>query len=149
MTEELEQTLGGVYSQLSETMQQARLARLISQMKRNGQLPPWPDGLVEPVVLTGMEALGREQDVNKVQTALQFLQGMPPEMMKFIKMDVLLGKAFHGLDLPDAVRNQEEVQEEQMAQARQQAMAAGAQSAAQTAGMQGAEAVVQQAMSQQ
>ena len=69
--------------------------------------------------------------------------------MKFIKMDVLLGKAFHGLDLPDAVRNQEEVQEEQMAQARQQAMAAGAQSAAQTAGMQGAEAVVQQAMSQQ
>lgn len=149
MTEELEQTLGGVYSQLSETMQQARLARLIAQMKRNGQLPPWPDGLVEPVVLTGMEALGREQDVNKVQTALQFLQGMPPDMMKYIKMDVLLGKAFHGLDLPDAVRNQEEIQEEQMQQARQQAMAAGAQSAASQAGMQGAEAVVQQAMSQQ
>ena len=142
-------TVGGVYSQLSETMQGARLARLIQQMKRAGQIPPWPDGLVEPVVLTGMEALGREQDVNKVQTALQFLQGMPPEMMKYIKMDVLLGKAFHGLDLPDAVRNQEEVQEEEMQQARQQAMSAGAQSAASQAGMQGAEAVVQQAMSQQ
>ena len=58
MTEELEATLGGVYSQLSETMQQARMRRLIVQMKRNGQLPDWPDGLVEPVILTGMEALG-------------------------------------------------------------------------------------------
>lgn len=149
MTEELESTLGGVYSQLSETMQQARMTRLITQMKRGGQLPPWPDGLVEPVILTGMEALGREQDVNKVQAALQFLSGMPPEMMKYIKMDVLLGKAFHGLDLPDAVRNKEEVMEEQQEQARQQALAAGATSAAQQAGMQGADAVVQQAMQAQ
>ncbi len=145
MTEELEATLGGVYSQLSETMQQARMRRLIVQMKRNGQLPDWPDGLVEPVILTGMEALGREQDVNKVQTALAFLSGMPPEMMKFIKMDVLLSKAFHGLDLPDAVRSQQEVQEEQEEQARQAALAAGANAAATQAGTMGADAVIQQA----
>jgi hypothetical protein len=148
MTEELEATLGGVYSQLSETMQQARMKRLIIQMQRGGQLPQWPDGLVEPVVLTGMEALGREQDVNKVQVALQFLQGMGPDMMKYIKMDVLLGKAFHGLDLPDAVRNQQEVMEEQQEQARQAALAAGATAAAQQAGVQGADAIMQTAQTQ-
>jgi hypothetical protein len=148
MTEELEATLGGVYSQLSETMQQARMKRLIVQMQRGGQLPQWPDGLVEPVVLTGMEALGREQDVNKVQVALQFLQGMGPDMMKYIKMDVLLGKAFHGLDLPDAVRNQQEVMEEQQEQARQAALAAGATAAAQQAGVQGADAIMQTAQTQ-
>jgi hypothetical protein len=148
MTEELEATLGGVYSQLSETMQQARMKRLIIQMQRGGQLPQWPDGLVEPVVLTGMEALGREQDVNKVQVALQFLQGMGPDMMKYIKMDVLLGKAFHGLDLPDAVRNQQEVMEEQQEQARQAALAAGATVAAQQAGVQGADAIMQTAQTQ-
>lgn len=60
-------------------------------------------------------------------------------------MDVLLSKAFHGLDLPDAVRNQQEVEEEQAEQARQAALAAGAQSAAQAAGGMGAEAVIQQA----
>lgn len=148
MTEELEATLGGVYSQLSETMQQARMKRLIIQMQRGGQLPQWPEGLVEPVVLTGMEALGREQDVNKVQVALQFLQGMGPDMMKYIKMDVLLGKAFHGLDLPDAVRNQQEVMEEQQEQARQAALAAGATAAAQQAGVQGADAIMQTAQTQ-
>ena len=41
MTEELESTLGGVYSQLNQDMQQARLTRLILQMKRNGQLPDY------------------------------------------------------------------------------------------------------------
>ena len=146
MTEELESTLGGVYSQLSETMQQARMKRLILQMKRDGSLPAWPDNLVEPVILTGMEALGREQDVNKVQMALQFLQGMPPEMMKYIKMDVLLSKAFHGLDLPDAVRNGAEVEEQQQQEAQQQALQAGATAAANQAGVQGADAIMQQAL---
>lgn len=134
MTEELEGTLGGVYSQLNQDMQQARLMRLVVQMKRNQQLPDWPDGLVEPVILTGLETLGREQDVNRVQTALQFLQGMPPETLDYIKFDVLLGKAFYGLNLPDSVRSKEEVQAEQQEKMQQQAMAQGANAVATTAG---------------
>ena len=129
----LEGTLGGVYSQLNQDMQQARLKRLISQMKVQSQLPSWPDGLVEPMILTGLEALGREQDINRVQIALQFLQGMSPEMMAYVKMDVLLSKAFHGLDLPDAVRTSQEVQEQQQQQQQQDVMMQGAQ-AAMTAG---------------
>ena len=149
MTEELEATLGGVYSQLNQDMQQARLTRLILQMKRNGQLPDWPDELVEPVILSGMEALGREQAVNKVQVALQFLQGMPQDILPYIKFDALLSKAFHGLDLPDAVRSQAEVQQMQQEQMQQQMAQAGGQAAAQAAGQMGAEAVMQEAMAQQ
>lgn len=134
MTEELEGTLGGVYSQLNQDMQQSRLKRLVVQMKRNRQLPDWPEGLVEPVILTGMETLGREQDVNRVQTALQFLQGMPPETLDYIKFDVLLGKAFYGLNLPDSVRSQQEVQAEQERKMQQQAIAQGAQAMANTTG---------------
>lgn len=134
MTEQLEGTLGGVYSQLNSDMQQARMSRLVVQMKRSGQLPPWPDGMVEPVILTGLEALGREQDISRVQTALQFIQGMPPETLVYVKFSELLGKAFHGLNLPDAVRSEEEVQEIQQQQQQQAAMQQGAQAMAGAAG---------------
>ena len=92
-----------------------------------------------------MEALGREQAVNKVQIALQFLSGMPPEILPYVKFDSLLSKAFNGLDLPDAVRSQAEVQEMQQQQMQQQMAMAAGQTAAQTAGAAGAEAVMAQA----
>ncbi len=129
--QELESTLGGVYSQLNRAMQQSRLDRLIIQMQRKKQLPEWPPGVIEPSILTGLEALGRESDVTRVQTALQFLQGMPPEVLSYVKWTELLGKVFYGLNLPDAVKTEEEHQQEQeqqaMMQAQQQAMSAGGQ----------------------
>ena len=138
--EELEAVLGGVFSQLNMSMQQYRLQRLVMQMKQKEQLPNWPDGLVEPVILTGLEALGREADVSRVQAALQFLQGMPQEVLGYVKFDELLGKAFYGLNLPDAVRSEAEVQEmqqqQQMMAAGAQAMAAGGQEAATQAAQQ-------------
>lgn len=145
MTEELEGTLGGVYSQLNQDMQHNRLKRLVLQMKRGKQLPDWPEGLVEPVILTGLETLGREQDINRVQTALQFIQGLPPEVLNYIKFDTLLSKAFYGLNLPDAVRSQAEVQQIQDQQAQQQAAMAGAQSFAQNVGANSANMMAAQA----
>ncbi len=138
--EELEGALGGVYSQLNQTMQFRRLKRLIVQMRENEQLPNWPEGLIEPTILTGLEALGREADVTRVQAALQFLQGMPPEVLGYVKWNELLGKAFYGLNLPDAVRTESEMQEmqqqQQMMQAGGQAMAAGGQELATQAAQQ-------------
>ena len=138
--EQLEATLGGVFSQLNQTMQLRRLRRLITQMREMEQLPQWPDGMIEPTILTGLEALGREADVNRVQAALQFLQGMPPEVLGYVKWTELLGKAFYGLNLPDAVRTEQEMQEmqqqQQMMQAGGQAMAAGGQEMAQQAAQQ-------------
>lgn len=137
--EQLEATLGGVFSQLNQTMQLRRLRRLITQMREMEQLPQWPDGMIEPTILTGLEALGREADVNRVQAALQFLQGMPPEVLGYVKWTEL-GKAFYGLNLPDAVRTEQEMQEmqqqQQMMQAGGQAMAAGGQEMAQQAAQQ-------------
>lgn len=125
VVEELEGTLGGVYSTLAQEMQRHRLDRLILQMQGANQLPPFGNDMVEPVVLTGIEALGRQGDINKVHQALQMIAAVP-EMAMFIKQDVLLHKAFNGLDLADAVKTQEEVmQEQQQAMLQQAAMAAG------------------------
>lgn len=109
LAEELEGTLGGVYSMLSQEMQQARIKRLLFQMQANGQLPDWPDGVVEPIITTGLEALGRQQDVVRVQTAAQLITALPPEVAQaYVKWDKMLGKAFAGLQLPDMVRTEDE-----------------------------------------
>ena len=138
VVEELEGVLGGVFSMLAIDLQSARINRLIIQMQAKGQLPPWPEGVVEPTILTGLDALGREQDVTRVSTALQILQGIPPEVIQdYPKWEVLLGKLFNGLDLPEAVHTEEEVAQKQQQRAEQQAALnvaqAGGEAAAQAA----------------
>ena len=118
---ELEGVLGGVFATLAGEMQQSRIQRLILQMKAQNKLPPWPDGLVEPTILTGLEALGREKDVERVTTATQLLQGLPPDVLIYVDWVEMLGKAFNGLGIPDAVRTEEEVRQLQEQQATIQA----------------------------
>jgi len=123
LTEELDGALGGVYTALAQELQQHRLRRLILQMQGQQALPNWDDGMVEPSITTGFEALGRQQDVSKAQAAMNLIGTLPPEERVYVKTDVLLKKAFIGLDLADAVRTEAEVQE-MRAQAQQQQMAA-------------------------
>lgn len=128
MIEEIETVLGGVFTALAQEIQETRLERLFLQMKRQGKLPPWPEGLVRPTILTGLEALGREKDVERVATALQFTGSLTPEERLYIKMGTLLGKAFNGLGLPNTIRTDAEVKEmrEQIAQIEAMAQAGAA-----------------------
>lgn len=109
--QELEGILGGVYSMLSQEMLQRRVSRLIFQMQANEQLPDFPDDSVEPTILTGLEALGREAQVENVVGALQMLNGFPPEVLDYVKWDVMLKKGFNGLNLSDAARSETEAQQ--------------------------------------
>lgn len=140
MAEELEGSLGGAFSMLSRDMQSARLNRLITQMQKQGKLPPWPEGVVEPTVLTGLESLGREQDVQRVGSALQFLQGLPPEILDYVRWAKLLGKAFNGLSLEDAVNTEEEVTQKRQERQVEQSIGSAAQA--------GGAALAQQAVEQ-
>ena len=132
--EEIESVLGGVFSSLANDISLRRLERLMLQMSAQNKLPELPEGFVEPIILTGFEALGREKDVQRVAQVLQLLNGLPPEQLEFVKFNVILGKAFNGIGIPDAVRTEEEV-----LQARQQRLAdeATAQVVAQAAAGQG------------
>lgn len=123
LAEEIEGTLGGVFSMLAQEMQLARLHRLMVQMKAQKALPDFKDGIVEPTILTGLEALGREQEFQRAATAFQFLSTIPPEQWDYVKMEKLLGKAFFGLGFPESVRTDEEVQAIREQRAMQEAMA--------------------------
>ena len=125
LAEELEGTLGGVYSTMSQEMQRNRLERLMVQMIDQGALPPFENDLIEPQITTGLSALGREQDVHRVQAAAQIVQMLGPEMaFDYVKMPELLTRAFNGLGLPQVVRSEQEAaqlrEQRQMAEMAQQ-----------------------------
>ena len=123
MANELESALGGIYSILSQEFQLPLVKRLMFQMERQKRLPVLPEGTVEPVIVTGMEALGRGNDLNKLnmffQAAAQISQ-LPPEINK---ADALMrtGSSL-GIDMKGLVKSPEELQQEQAAAQQQQMM---------------------------
>ena len=49
---------------------------LLNQLQATQQIPDMPKEAVEPTVSTGVEALGRGQDLDKLTQFIQFMQGM-------------------------------------------------------------------------
>lgn len=128
MASELEDTLGGIYSILSQEFQLPLVRRLMVQMQSQKLLPELPKQAVNPMITTGMEALGRGHDLNRLNAFMQQLAPLGPALNEYLNMSdyiTRVGTAL-GLDMKGLVRAEEEV-----AQARQQAqMAAMTQSAA-------------------
>jgi hypothetical protein len=127
LANELETSLGGVYSLLSHELQLPLIKRIIAVLEREGKLPKLPKGTVEPVIITGFEALGRGNDANKLATFLQTAASIlgPEAVVGYTNVsDALkrLGTGF-GIDMKGLIKTQEEVQQEQQ-QAQQQAQRA-------------------------
>ena len=122
MAGELEAALGGIYSILSQEMQLPLVNRVMFAMERKKKLPVLPKGTVKPVIVTGMEALGRGNDMNKLvqffQASVQIAQ-LPPEINKEDAL-MRLGTSL-GIDMKGLVKSPEQLQQEQQ-QAQQMAM---------------------------
>lgn len=65
--QELEDVLGGVYTVLAAELQQKVVRRLIARLKQKGRFPTLPEGAVNPIIVTGFEALGRGHELNKLR----------------------------------------------------------------------------------
>ena len=123
MAQELETALGGVYSILSQEFQMPMINLLLEILQREGKMPKMPKDTVKPTVVTGIEALGRGQDLNKLATFLQYLQPLGAEV---IANEMNLGDyidrlaASLGIDTSGLIKSEEQKMQEQMAQ--QQAM---------------------------
>lgn len=110
VAEELEGTLGGVFSMLSEDMIKQRLIRLMRNMEQQKRLPPMTD-FVETQITVGLEALRREKDASKVQMLLQILPALPTDALDYVPWPDLLKTLFIGVGLPGKVLSEEEVQQ--------------------------------------
>jgi hypothetical protein len=122
MANELESALGGIYSILSQEFQLPLVKRIMFQMERAKKLPTLPEGTVEPVIVTGMEALGRGNDLNRLDQFIAVVQQIPDAAGMINWNDYLTrrGTAL-GIDMKGLVKSDEQVQAEQQ-QAQQMAM---------------------------
>jgi hypothetical protein len=119
--QELEATLGGVFSTLSLEMMERRTTLLIEDMKRKEEFPGVSKDALQITVLTGLEALSRERDVSRGVQAAQIAAQFGDFGLRAIKMDVILSKIFTGLGFPDSIKSAEEIAQAEQAQ-QQQAM---------------------------
>lgn len=109
---ELEDALGGVYSTLSQELQYPFVTRLLFQMERQKRLPVLPRELARPTITTGLEALGRGHDLNKLQSFLQVLAPLGPEVLQqYMNVSDFItrsGTAL-GIDMSGLVKTADEV----------------------------------------
>ena len=129
MAQELESALGGVYSILSQEMQLPLVKILMTRMSSAQKIPKLPKGTVTPVIVTGVEALGRGNDLNKLRTYMQDLVQLAqvsPETIQRIDFGDLVTRLAtgHGIDTLGLIKTEQELQADMQAQqeAQQQQM---------------------------
>jgi hypothetical protein len=126
MTQEIEDTLGGYYSILSQELQLPIVRRWTFKMQRNGSLPKLPAGSINPKIITGVDALGRGQDLTKLQGFVQDLVSLAtlkPSIMDRLEDGDLIQRLANGRGIPLAglIKSDEKMAQEQQ-QAQQQQM---------------------------
>ncbi len=147
---ELEDTLGGVYSLLSQELQLPLVKILLKELQATSKIPNLPKEAVEPAISTGLEALGRGHDLNKLKMFLDYmiqLAGLqdPDINMADVKMRVANSL---GIDTTGLLMTEEDKQKRLTEQANQQGTMAAAQAGGGVAGQMGAQAMAQQAQQQ-
>lgn len=155
---ELESTLGGVYSMLAHTLQYPLIRRTFARLSKSGQFSDVAQ-VSEPVIITGLEALGRTAEVSRLQMFAQAIGTMygPNEFARISKSSAvakLLAGAL-GISTLNIIKSDaqvaQEAQQARQAQMQQEAMLAavkgGAGPAAKAAVEQNPEAI-QGAMNQ-
>jgi hypothetical protein len=114
LVQELEAALGGTYSLLATALQKWRLMKLIAQMRSRNELPNMGDGSVEILVTTGLEALGRDEQLNKVRAFFELIAQagtMQKDVALYVKFDEVLTPGASALGFASAVRTDAEVQQ--------------------------------------
>jgi len=124
MAQELENSLGGIYSILTQEFQLPYLRRRMHMLVRAGKVPKLPDQLVKPKIVTGLQGLGRGNDRNKL---IEFIgtvaQALGPDVMRqYVNVDEAVKRLATsiGIDTANLVKTQEEIQAEQQAAQQQQ-----------------------------
>ena len=122
---ELEQQLGGLFGLLTVEFLVPYLNRKLSIFQKTGEIPRIPKGMVKPIIVAGINSLGRGQDVQALGGFLSTIaQTMGPDaIMQYINPDEVIKRlaAAQGIDVLNLVKSMEERQQEQQQAAQQEA----------------------------
>ena len=122
MSEMLDAGLAGIYTLLSAELQLPLIKRVMALMEKEGEIPAVPEGLVNPQITTGLEAIGRGNDKARLTEFLQTISAAlgPEQFLSYINPSELIRRfaASDGIDIAGLVKSPEELEAEQ-AQAQQ------------------------------
>ena len=90
MAEQLETSMGGIYSLLSQEFQLPLVQVLMKRMSQSNEIPQLPKDSVAPTIITGIEALGRGNDLQKLREFVmeigQLAQFLVYSLLRYIKL---------------------------------------------------------------
>ena len=138
MAQELESSsLSGIYSKLSKKVSKRIVKWIMQELKIDFKE-------VSVNVITGLDALGRSQEAQKLDGLVQRMAAMG--LNGYLIENELIQRyaAFDGIDVTGLIKTPTQVAQERQAQAQQQAEQMGAESMAQAAGEGVVQAVAQQ-----
>jgi len=101
ITQMLEEGLGGLYSQLSQSLQQPLVKLELGYMQKAGLLPQLPKDTLKPQILTGVEALGRASELAELRLYVNDLQVLGGEevMKEYVNFGELASRLALGRNI--------------------------------------------------
>jgi hypothetical protein len=123
VSQELDDSLGGLYSLLSQELQLPLINRLMFQMEKKKRLPVLPKGQVRPKIVTGLEALGRSTDLQRLNTFVQQIAPFGESGLSSLNISEYIKRigTSLGVDMDGLIKSDEQLAQEQQA-AQQQAL---------------------------
>lgn len=125
MSRMLEEALGGLYSQLATSLQLPLVNACLAILAQEQRLPPFKKGLFKPVVITGVEGLGREADLSRLNALVGLVQQLGAEVVSSeINIGELIARyaASLSIDTTGLIKTQQQKQQEAQQQQQQQLM---------------------------
>lgn len=150
---ELDQGMGGVYSLLSEEFQMPVATLFSNRMEHERKVPPLPKEITSTSIVTGMDALGRGNDLQNLDALLAGAaqMGGPEVIGRYVNLGEYFKRrgAALGVDMGGLIRTDEEIaQADQQAQLQAMAQNLGPQ-AIQAMGNMGKQQMVNDAQADQ
>ncbi len=153
IADELDQGMGGVYSLLTEEFQMPVATLFSNRMEHERKVPPLPRDITSTSIVTGMDALGRGNDLSNLDQLIAGAaqMGGPEVIGRYVNLGEYFKRrgASLGVDMNGLIRTDEEIaQADQQAQLQAMAQNLGPQ-ALQQMGQLGKQQMVNDAQAEQ
>lgn len=126
VTQSIERQLGGIYSLLSQEFQLPLVARIIDRLTKAKKMPKLNKNFITPTIVTGIDALGRGNDLSRLDLYLQGIAQIlgPGGLQQYIDFREYMNRraASLGIDTKGLVKSEEEIMQEQQAAMQAQMM---------------------------
>jgi len=116
MAQELESSLGGVFSLLSASFQFPLVRIILEKLETKGELPAMPEDSIRPQIVTGLEGLGRSDDLNRLTEFLNDIQMLA--QAQGVQAEMNTGEvirrvgAARGIEMANLLKTDEQKQQE-------------------------------------